>query len=122
MDQDFVSFITNEYLVYSVFVDVYTQWLATQAESKAISKEDTDKTLADQYALELSVMQQQRQELKQALQTALREWQEFSASYPVHVGLAWYQEALLRLRDDASKLLSPFYALYEKLRNAQAAN
>lgn len=123
MDQDFVSFITNEYLAYSVFVDVYTQWLAAQAMQSSQgannSLSDSDK---DFYALELSVMKQQRQELKQALQTALREWQEFSASYPVHVGLAWYQEALLRLRDDASKLLSPFYALYEKLRNAQAAN
>lgn len=115
LDQNFISFITNEYLQYSLFVDFYTRWL--QLEHTRLKDYPR---IQDQYLLELEVMHQQRKQLKQALITALRERQDFSTSYPLHVGFVRYQEMLLKVRNRASTLLPPFYALYEKLRNVQA--
>lgn len=43
-----------------------------------------------------------------------------SRSYPIHIGLLAYQEDLLRLRNKSlSKIVTPFYTLYHKLRNVQ---
>ena len=48
------------------------------------------------------------------------DFQDFTATYPLHIGFVWYQEVLLRFRDrSVAKMVTPFYSLYEKLRNVQ---
>ncbi|MDR3169678.1 MAG: hypothetical protein LBU27_08295 [Candidatus Peribacteria bacterium] len=63
---------------------------------------------------------QQRDLFETALKSSLHDLQQTAITYPLHIGLVLYQEELLRFRDQyAAKLVTPFYTLYEKLRNVQ---
>jgi hypothetical protein len=110
----FVHLIMHEYLNYRVFVDFY----AYQMQQRREQLSDADKNIA--FAIELESLAKQRDALEQAIQTSLTDFQDVVATYPLHLGLVLYQEELLRFRDKyASKLVTPFYTLYEKLRNVQ---
>jgi hypothetical protein len=121
-DPHFVNFLMNEYLNYRLFVDFYIN-----QQSKRIIQDDSlwdpgpESTIArESLQLELLSLAKQRDMYEQALRIALIDFQGFSATYPMHLGMVWYQEQLLRFRDAyASKMVTPFYSLYEKLRNVQ---
>ncbi|MDR2540398.1 MAG: hypothetical protein LBD11_01095 [Candidatus Peribacteria bacterium] len=106
----FTNFLTNEYLNYRLFTDFYINWLRTV-------QTDQEKTAL---LIELNAIVQQREMFETALQTSLKELQEIATTYPLHIGLVLYQEEALKFRDKyAAKLVTPFYTLYEKLRNVQ---
>jgi hypothetical protein len=107
-DQQFITFVYNEYLNYAVFVDFVVNYLERQA---VLTKKSVD--------IEVSSLLQQRKRYQQALQYALDDFKDFVSTYPLHVGLVFYQEKLLQFRDKMSKILPPLYTLYEKLRNVQ---
>lgn len=110
-DLTFLNLLMNEYVNYSLFVDYYTLAL-----SKRVNLDDKK----DQYNMEIITLLDLRDQMKESIKVAYRELQDFSASYPIHIGMWMYQEKALKLRNNASKLLPPFYALYEKLRNVQS--
>jgi hypothetical protein len=110
----FVNFLMNEYLQYRLFIDFYTE---QQQKRIALSTNQAQQFL---FNIELKTLSDQRKMYGQALRVALEDFQDFVVTYPLHVGFVWYQEQLLRFRDDyAAKMVTPFYSLYEKLRNVQ---
>jgi len=110
----FLNFIYNEYLNYAIFVDVFINRFARRAQFEKYPSESI-------WAREAFVLSQQRITYLHALQYALDDLKDFISTYPLHIGLVLYQEKLLQFRDNASKLLPPFYTLYEKLRNVQVS-
>lgn len=112
VDQQFLNFVYNEYLNYAIFVDFITTCLTKKAQQQTPEEAFATST-------EVSALLQQKATYQQALEYALGDFKDFIATYPLHVGFVLYQEKLLQFRDNASKLLPPFYTLYEKLRNVQ---
>ena len=55
-----------------------------------------------------------------SIHDSISDLSDFHNSYMIHIGLLGYEEDLLRLRNRSlSKIVTPFYNLYEKLRNVQ---
>lgn len=113
----FINVITNEYVNYRLFVDFYTRWLDLLQKKPGI---DTD--IQKSYQMEIIAMIDQAEVMKTAIKTARTEVNDATNAYPIHVWFAMYQEKAVKIRNNASKLLQPFYALYEKLRNVQPIN
>ena len=113
-NQHFVNLVVNEYLNYRFFIDYYVNQTQRLVQGLPTEAEKTP------YLLEINALQKQRDTLEQALYTSLYDFQDFVMTYPLHIGFVLYQEELLRFRDKyASKMVTPFYTLYEKLRNVQ---
>jgi len=112
MNQQFLNFLYNEYVNYAIFVDVATNYFRKKARLEMNPAEST-------WAYDAVVLSQQRALYQQAIQYTLDDLKDFIATYPLHIGLVLYQERLIQFRDSASKILPPFYSLYEKLRNVQ---
>jgi hypothetical protein len=116
VDQHFINFVVNEYLNYRLFIDFYTN----QQQKRLVEKRNLTEKTQELFLVELQSLAKQREMYEQALRVALMDFQDFIATYPFHLGLVWYQEQLLKFRDNyAVKLVTPFYSLYEKLRNVQ---
>ncbi|MDR0650008.1 MAG: hypothetical protein LBG59_00960 [Candidatus Peribacteria bacterium] len=114
MNQHFLHLIYNEYLNYRIFIDYYTNQLSRAMKSDENGRENVT------YRNELETLSVQRALLETSLKTALEEFGDFVNTYMLHIGLGWYQEALLEFRDKyAVKIVPPFYTLYQKLRNVQ---
>jgi hypothetical protein len=112
----FVNLIMNEYFNYRLFIDYYTHRL-----QQVINNTSTDSIQTRMmYISEMNSLLQQRDLFEHSIKQSLKELQEVAMSYPLHVGLVRYQEVLLEFRDKyLAKLITPFYTLYEKLRNVQ---
>jgi hypothetical protein len=114
MNQHFLHLVYNEYLNYRIFIDYYTSRL-----SKAMNTLENGSEKVT-YQNEINTLMVHRDLLEKSLKIALEEFQDFTTTYILHIGLVWYQEVLLQFRDTyAVKLVTPFYTLYEKLRNVQ---
>ncbi|GHV25683.1 hypothetical protein FACS1894176_04810 [Bacteroidia bacterium] len=110
----FTNFLVNEYLNYRLFTDFYINRLRSVHPTNQTDQEKTA------HLIELNAIIQQREMFETALQTSLKDLQEISTTYPLHIGLVLYQEEALKFRDKyAAKLVTPLYTLYEKLRNVQ---
>jgi len=115
-DQHFINFITNEYLNYRLFIDYY----ANQQQKRLSENRNLSDLNREGFMVEIKSLFAQRDMYEQALRIALTDFQDFVATYPIHLGFVRYQEQLLKFRDIyATNMVTPFYSLYEKLRNVQ---
>ncbi|MDR2191121.1 MAG: hypothetical protein LBP53_08410 [Candidatus Peribacteria bacterium] len=117
MNEHFLFLLANEYLNYRIFIDYYTHQLRKGITSSY--PDDGEKQAP--YLNELQSLAFQRELFESSLQTALKDFQDFVTTYPLHIGLVVYQERLLQFRDTIVKVVPYFYNLYEKLRNVQNA-
>lgn len=114
LDYLFSNFLYNEYLNYRLFTDFYTNQL------EKLARQTSDQDQKNVYIQEARTMNQQLETFDAAMSYALEDLELFAATYPLHVGLVLYQEVLADLRDNyTAKMVTPFYTLYEKLRNVQ---
>lgn len=56
---------------------------------------------------------------KEALSLTLRMMRDTYTAYPLHIGFLMYQEDLKGFGKLLSKIATPIYTLYDKLRNVQ---
>ncbi len=97
----------NELTRYFTFVTYYKQILN--------QRNIVDKAISD----EISQLEASQEKLLFLTNETLEDLVTFSTSYPIHIGMLIYQEDLLRFRNRLSKVVTPFYTLYHKLRNVQ---
>lgn len=104
----FISLVYNELAWYTMFTTYYAQMLSQRNEIDFALRDEIDHIWFNQQKL-FAVSNETIQELVQ-----------LATTYPLHIGFLAYQEDLLRFRDQAlSKIVTPFYTLYHKLRNVQ---
>lgn len=104
----FISLIYNELARHTIFMTYYTTFL-NQRNSLTDSIKDEIKQYVDNQTKLFFLTNQTLSDLISLART-----------YPIHIGMLAYQEDLLRFRNDAlSKIITPFYTLYHKLRNVQ---
>jgi hypothetical protein len=97
----------NELTRYFTFTTYY-KWILSQ-------KNTVDEATTD----EISQLEASQEKLLFLTNKTLDDLVNFSTSYPIHIGMLIYQEDLLRFRNRLSKVVTPFYTLYHKLRNVQ---
>lgn len=103
----FINMLYNELTRYFTFTTYY-KWILSQ-------KNTVDEATTD----EISQLEASQEKLLFLTNKTLDDLLNFSTSYPIHIGMLMYQEDLLRFRNRLSKVVTPFYTLYHKLRNVQ---
>ena len=103
----FINMLYNELTRYFTFITYYKQILN--------QRNIVDEATSD----EISQLEASQEKLLFLTNETLEDLVTFSTSYPIHIGMLIYQEDLLRFRNRLSKVVTPFYTLYHKLRNVQ---
>ena len=103
----FINMLYNELTRYFTFTTYYKQILN--------QRNIVDEATSD----EISQLEASQEKLLFLTNETLEDLVTFSTSYPIHIGMLIYQEDLLRFRNRLSKVVTPFYTLYHKLRNVQ---
>lgn len=103
----FINMLYNELTRYFTFTTYYKQILN--------QRNIVDEATSD----EISQLEASQEKLLFLTNETLEDLVTFSTSYPIHIGMLMYQEDLLRFRNRLSKVVTPFYTLYHKLRNVQ---
>lgn len=103
----FINMLYNELTRYFTFITYYKQILN--------QRNIVDEAASD----EISQLEASQEKLLFLTNETLEDLVTFSTSYPIHIGMLIYQEDLLRFRNRLSKVVTPFYTLYHKLRNVQ---
>ena len=99
----------NELARYTMFSTYYTQALMQRSRIELPTQD------------EISLLKENRGKFFFLTNQTLNDPTNLATTYPIHIGFLAYQEDLLRLRDSSlSKLVTPFYTLYHKLRNVQS--
>lgn len=113
----------NELFFYALFDQIYNNYLPYYWEEKS------DLPLVFQQQTITSALQSQQQRsqaqeksIVQSLQQSMRQLNNTIAFYPVHIGMLMYQEDLINLRDNLSKIYLPLHQLHYKLQNVQSAS
>ncbi len=113
----------NELFFYALFDQIYNNYLPYYWEQKS------DLPLVFQQQTITSALQSQQQRsqaqeksIVQSLQQSTRQLNNTIAFYPVHIGMLMYQEDLINLRDNLSKIYLPLHQLHYKLQNVQSAS
>lgn len=105
----FINLLYNELTRYTLFTNYYSQILSQRNE--------VDFALND----EIQHLKSSQEKFLFLTNQSLEDLNELAATYPLHIGMLIYWEDLLRFRNRSlSKLVSPFYTLYHKLRNVQS--
>lgn len=102
----FIHLIYNELTRYLTFTTYY-EWI--------LSERNIDEALQD----EIQHISDAQEKILLVTNETLNDLVNLSVTYPIHIGMLAYQEDLLRFRDRLSKIVTPFYTLYHKLRNVQ---
>lgn len=106
----FINVIYNEVLRYQLFLSYYNQYISDREPNNITSLEQQ----------ELIEIPKNLNVMYETIHQSIRDLLDFHNSYIVHIGLLSHQEDLLRMRDKwLSKLITPFYNIYEKVRNVQ---
>ena len=105
----FINMLYNELARYTMFSTYYTQALMQRSRIELPTQD------------EISLLKENRGKFFFLTNQTLNDLTNLATTYPIHIGFLAYQEDLLRLRDSSlSKLVTPFYTLYHKLRNVQS--
>lgn len=105
----FINTIYNEVLRYQLFLSYYSQFL-----------QKTTDNMTTLYTQEANQIPKNLNIVYKSIHDSISDLSDFHNSYMIHIGLLGYEEDLLRLRNRSlSKIVTPFYNLYEKLRNVQ---
>ena len=105
----FINMLYNELARYTMFSTYYAQALMQRSRIELPTQD------------EISLLKENRGKFFFLTNQTLNDLTNLATTYPIHIGFLAYQEDLLRLRDSSlSKLVTPFYTLYHKLRNVQS--
>lgn len=114
----FETMFYNELLSYRIFMSYHSLWIENKVKRMAVNK-DNEKNIRIYESKGPDFELYWNIQLDSA-RFALRELENFSMTYPLHIWLLLYQEREKNYRD---KYLSPivtiFYSLSEKLQNVQ---
>ena len=104
----FVDLVYNEIQRYSLFSSYYGYVLSQQDEMTNALKTEYEKSLI------------WPEKFMNLAEETFRDLNNIAVTYPLHVVLVAFEEDLLYVRDKyLSKIVTPFYCLYYKLRNVQ---
>ena len=114
----FVNLMYNELFFYTSFVQYYTYILETQPQFKV----DTSKSQIEQKQAkqnEAWLMRQNLSDSRKAVKTSIRLLKELQMTFPMHIGLLMYTEAINTFVQSFNKTLIPIYTLWDIFRNVQ---
>ena len=115
----FVTLVYNEMLNYHMFQLYMNAWIEKKSEKmqNIAGRQQKDvqrylsKALDFQWYANIQI---------DATKQALRRFEDFNMSYPLHIWLLLYQENIHKFRDkNLSPIVTLFYSLSEKLQNVQ---
>ena len=117
----FETMFYNELLNYSIFMNYHSLWIEGKVKKMAVDKRN-EKSIRIYESKAPDFEWYWNIQLDSA-RFALRRFEDFAMTYPLHIWLLLYQEREKEYRD---KYLSPivtlFYSLSEKLQNVQLPN
>ncbi len=117
----FETMFYNELLNYRIFLNYHSLWIEDKVDGMAVNK-DNEKNIRI-YESRAPDFQFYWDIQLDSAKFALRRFEDFAMTYPLHIWLLLYQERVKEYRD---KYLSPivtiFYSLSEKLQNVQLPN
>lgn len=103
----FIHLLYNELTRYLTFTTYY-EWILNERTEPNEALQDEIQHIGDS-----------QEEILLLTNQTINNLVNLSVTYPLHIGMLAYQEDLLRFRDRLSKVVTPFYTLYHKLRNVQ---
>lgn len=114
----FINLIYNELFFYTSFAQYYMYILETQSKFKANpSLSEIEETGAKR--AEIGLIQQNISDSKQAIGTSIRLLKELQMTFPMHIWMLMYTEAINNLVQNFNKTLIPIYTLWDTFRNVQ---
>ena len=117
----FVTLFNNELLSYRIFVAYYQQWIEAKITQMQIDKKSEKEIRI--YQAKYTNLQTYMNMQIQAARKSLRDFEDFSMTYPLHIWILLYQETVQKFRNNnLSPIVTIFYSLSEKLQNVQIPN
>jgi hypothetical protein len=118
----FITMIYNEILNYNIF-ELYVQhWIDAKVDYMSSKQWKNEKEIREYKAKSLDFNWYAGLQI-QATKYALRTFEDFNMTYPLHIWLLLYQEKMKIFRDKKlSPIVTLFYSLSEKLQNVQLPN
>ena len=114
----FVNLMYNELFFYTSFTQYYTYILETQPQFKTnAGQNETDKSKARES--EIWLMRQNLSDSRKATKTSIRLIKELQMTFPMHIGLLMYTEAINTFVQKFNETLIPIYTLWDIFRNVQ---
>ncbi len=114
----FVNLMYNELFFYTSFVQFYTYILETQPQFKtSAGQNQLDKTKARES--EIWLIRQNLSDSRKAVKTSIRLIKELQMTFPMHIGLLMYTEAINIFVQKFNETLIPIYTLWDIFRNVQ---
>lgn len=114
----FVNLMYNELFFYTSFTQYYTYILETQPQFKtSAGQNQLDKTKARES--EIWLIRQNVSDSRKAVKTSIRLIKELQMTFPMHIGLLMYTEAINTFVQKFNETLIPIYTLWDIFRNVQ---
>ncbi|MEI6426251.1 MAG: hypothetical protein WCO66_02750 [Candidatus Absconditabacteria bacterium] len=114
----FVNLVYNELFFYTSFVQYYIYLLEKQPEFKTNAGDNAIEKAKDRND-EIAVIQQNLSDSRKAIKTSIRLLKELQMTFPMHIGLLMYTEAINTFVQGFNKTLIPIYTLGDIFRNVQ---
>ena len=114
----FLTMIYNEILNYRVFELYINSWIEKKVETMSRAGEN-EKDMRRYMPKALDFQRYANMQIE-ATKQALRSFEDFNMTYPLHIWLLLYQEKVKYFRDKSlAPIVTLFYSLSEKLKNVQ---
>jgi len=114
----FVNLVYNELFFYTSFVQYYTYILETQPQFRANANLNTiEQTQTKEN--EVWLMRENLSDSRKAVTTSIRFLKELQMTFPMHIGLLMYTEAINTFVQSFNQTLVPIYTLWDIFRNVQ---
>lgn len=114
----FVNLMYNELFFYTSFTQYYTYILETQPQFKTnAGQNELDKAKARES--EIWLIRQNLSDSRKAVKTSIRLIKELQMTFPMHIGLLMYTEAINTFVQKFNQTLIPIYTLWDIFRNVQ---
>jgi len=114
----FVNLMYNELFFYTSFTQYYTYILETQPQFKtSAGQNQLDKTKARES--EIWLIRQNVSDSRKAVKTSIRLIKELQMTFPMHIWLLMYTEAINTFVQKFNETLIPIYTLWDIFRNVQ---
>lgn len=114
----FINLVYNELFFYTSFAQYYMYILDTQTKFKTNPNLNEIEEIAAKKA-EIWLIQQNISDSRQAIGTSVRLLKELQMTFPMHIGMLMYTEAINTFVQNFNKTLIPIYTLWDLFRNVQ---
>ena len=114
----FVNLVYNELFFYTSFVQYYVYILNTQDRFKA-NNQDDDIENNRQREDRISLMTENLSNSREATKIGIKLLKELQMTFPIHIWLLMYTEAINTFVQNFNKTLIPIYTLWDIFRNVQ---